>query len=310
MADVKISGLPAGTVAGASLMPAVTSGTTHQATVQAATTAGLKALNINVGNSVISLNTPVQAGVNFQVYGTMTGSTAANCIIASAIVQSDVTGNARMFMAYPQTAAQNFTVTQLTNFYSGLAAKGAGSTITTHIGFLAESTMNQATNNYGFYGNLASAAGSWNVYCGGSAANYMAGNLRIGTTTQVIGGISVFDVVGGRSTFTDNAAPYSIGLKYNAAGVLVYAGATAAGDFQVSTAAGGSLFTVSQTAGSVGNVTLSGNSMRILASSTPTSAATAGNAGEIRWDSGYIYVCTTTGAAGAAIWKRAALTQV
>lgn len=57
-------------------------------------------------------------------------------------------------------------------------------------------------------------------------------------------------------------------------------------------------------------VTLSGNSLRISTSSSPTSAATAGTAGEIRWDSGFLYVCTASGAAGAAVWKRTALTAV
>jgi hypothetical protein len=57
-------------------------------------------------------------------------------------------------------------------------------------------------------------------------------------------------------------------------------------------------------------VTLAGNSLRISTSSSPTSAATAGSAGEIRWDSGFLYVCTASGAAGAAIWKRTALTAV
>jgi len=57
-------------------------------------------------------------------------------------------------------------------------------------------------------------------------------------------------------------------------------------------------------------VTLTGNSLRISTSSSPTSAATAGTAGEIRWDSGFLYVCTASGAAGAAVWKRTALTAV
>ena len=40
-----------------------------------------------------------------------------------------------------------------------------------------------ATNNYGFYGSLASATNTWNIYMAGTAANYMAGNLSIGTTS-------------------------------------------------------------------------------------------------------------------------------
>jgi hypothetical protein len=47
---------------------------------------------------------------------------------------------------------------------------------------------------------------------------------------------------------------------------------------------------------------VSGNSIRIRASSTPASASATGSAGEIRWDADYIYVCTATDT-----WKRAAL---
>ena len=44
---------------------------------------------------------------------------------------------------------------------------------------------------------------------------------------------------------------------------------------------------------------------------TPTSAGTAGVAGELQWDATYIYICTVTGTAGNATWERtAALTPV
>lgn len=44
---------------------------------------------------------------------------------------------------------------------------------------------------------------------------------------------------------------------------------------------------------------------------TPTSAATAGTAGDIQYDATYMYICTTTGIAGAAVWQRTnALTAI
>jgi hypothetical protein len=42
--------------------------------------------------------------------------------------------------------------------------------------------MTGATNNYGFFGNIASGTNRWNLYMAGTAANYMAGKLSIGTT--------------------------------------------------------------------------------------------------------------------------------
>jgi hypothetical protein len=143
------------------------------------------------------------------------------------------------------------------------------------------------------------------------------GNVQIGQTSQVLSGLSRFDVVGGRSTFTANDN-YSLVLKNGTGGKIAYIGATTAGDVQVSGDGGSAMFTVSQTAGSVGNVGIgttaptnlldvNGTSIRIRTASSPTNAATAGNAGEIRWDSGFLYVCITTGAAGAAVWRRVAL---
>jgi hypothetical protein len=45
-----------------------------------------------------------------------------------------------------------------------------------------------------------------------------------------------------------------------------------------------------------------GYNIRIRDDNTPASSSAAGNKGEIRWDSGYIYVCVATNT-----WKRATL---
>jgi hypothetical protein len=45
-----------------------------------------------------------------------------------------------------------------------------------------------------------------------------------------------------------------------------------------------------------------GDTFRLTTAKTPSSAAASGFAGEICWDSGYVYVCTATDT-----WKRAAL---
>lgn len=55
---------------------------------------------------------------------------------------------------------------------------------TTQAGFYANSTLTGATNNYGFQGTLASGTGVFNLYMNGTASNYLAGNLLLGTTTQ------------------------------------------------------------------------------------------------------------------------------
>jgi hypothetical protein len=44
--------------------------------------------------------------------------------------------------------------------------------------------MTGATNNFGFYGNIAAGTNRWNIYMAGTAANYMAGSLLLNTTTD------------------------------------------------------------------------------------------------------------------------------
>jgi len=126
----------------------------------------------------------------------ITGSTTSNGIFQFGTVQSDSTSAAYGFRNQLNTAAAAFTLATYSHYSSqGGGTVGAGSTITSQIGFWAESTMAaQATNNYGFYGSLASATNTWNLYMAGTAANYMAGNLRIGTTTT--DGTSLLEVAG------------------------------------------------------------------------------------------------------------------
>ena len=73
------------------------------------------------------------------------------------------------------------TGTVLRNFY---ATQGTFAVAPiTQIGFYAHSNLTGATNNFGFQGVLASATGAYNLYMSGTANNYMAGSLGIGTTT-------------------------------------------------------------------------------------------------------------------------------
>jgi len=113
----------------------------------------------------------------------ITGGTFAGSILSNATVQSDVTSDAISFYSLPATAASAFTLTTLTHFYAQQSTIGATSAVTNQIGFFAHSTMIGATNNYGFYGSIASGTNRWNLYMVGTAANYMAGNTGIGTTT-------------------------------------------------------------------------------------------------------------------------------
>ena len=121
------------------------------------------------------------------VAGSMTGATGAFGALVSVTVQPDVTVNAVIVNSQAATAANGgtpYTIAALTCFNAAQGAFNADSTVTNQYGFSAAATIIGATNNYGFYGNIASAAGRWNLYMNGTAANYLAGNLLLGTTTQ------------------------------------------------------------------------------------------------------------------------------
>lgn len=77
----------------------------------------------------------------------------------------------------PKTADAAFTLTDLSHFKADPQALGVGSTVTNQYGFIAESTLIGATNNFGFYSAIPSGTGRWNVYSIGTAPNYFGGDV-------------------------------------------------------------------------------------------------------------------------------------
>ncbi len=66
------------------------------------------------------------------------------------------------------------TVTSLYGYFVQGPTMTSGA-IGSHYGFYVSSGMTGATNNYGFYSNIASGAGRWNFYAAGTAANHFTG---------------------------------------------------------------------------------------------------------------------------------------
>jgi hypothetical protein len=122
-------------------------------------------------------------GTIFRMTTNIAGTSTAFGINISSIVQSNVTTAANIYSSNTGTPNFAFTLSNLRHFYASPQTKGAASTITNQSGFFADSNLIDATNNYGFYGNIPNAANRWNLYMGGTADNYLAGNLGIGTTS-------------------------------------------------------------------------------------------------------------------------------
>jgi hypothetical protein len=138
--------------------------------------------NVSIGSSGTA------TGVNLLTNALITGATTAYAHLNSGVIQSGVTANAYSYVSNISSVAASFTTGTVNHFYASPGSGGAGSTITNQTGFWAESTLGTAgaatvTNAYGFFGAIASGTNRWNLYMSGTANNYMAGALGIGTTT-------------------------------------------------------------------------------------------------------------------------------
>jgi len=121
-------------------------------------------------------------GYKLKVGATITGGVNAYGVAMDAAVQSDTTFSASYFTSVATTQATAFTLSNLRHYWTFQNAFGAGSSVTNQFGYFADASLTGATNNYGFYGNIASGTGRWNFYAAGTAANYFAGSLSVGTT--------------------------------------------------------------------------------------------------------------------------------
>jgi hypothetical protein len=139
--------------------------------------------DVNISGGSLGIGTSSLTGINLHINKTITGATTGYGIALQGAIQSDVTGNARLIWTNPSTQATTFTLGQLVHYYANQATFGAGSTVTTQTGFLAEGTLIGATNNYGFRGLIPSGTNRWNLYMAGTASNYLAGPIGIGTTS-------------------------------------------------------------------------------------------------------------------------------
>jgi hypothetical protein len=143
---------------------------------------GVEAMRID-SSANVGIGATASAGTTLRIGKNLTGAINGLGVYNNQAVQSDVTSSAQLFSTFPSTAAAAFTLGSLTHFGASQSTIGATSAVTNQYGFLAQSTLTGATNNYGFFSNIASGTGRWNFYAAGTAVNYFAGNVGIGTTS-------------------------------------------------------------------------------------------------------------------------------
>lgn len=139
------------------------------------------------GAGRVGMGVGTSAAYKFRIGGNVSGGTALAAVRVEPAYQSDATASGTGFFAAGSTAAAAFTMAAYRHFYTSGLTIGTGSAVSSQYGFLADSGLTTATNNYGFHGNIAAATGRWNFYAGGTAQNYLAGNLGIGSGKTVPG---------------------------------------------------------------------------------------------------------------------------
>jgi len=137
--------------------------------------------NLLISTGALGVNTTFLNNYLFRVGGNITGATTRGAAEINTTAQSDVTAEARGLVSTVSTAAASFTVGQTSAFFAAQGTIGAGSTVTTQVGYLVSSNFTGGTNNYGFRGAIPSGANRWNLYMDGTAANHLAGRLGIGS---------------------------------------------------------------------------------------------------------------------------------
>ena len=132
------------------------------------------ACNMSIGSLVAGTGNTLVVAKN------ITGGTVARGVWVSAPIMSDVTNSAFGFSSNLTTTAATFTLPILSHFTASQTTLGVGSTVTSQYGFLAQPALFGAVNNYGFVGAISAASNNYNLFMSGSAANYLAGDLRLG----------------------------------------------------------------------------------------------------------------------------------
>jgi hypothetical protein len=134
----------------------------------------------------LGIGSTALTGYNLRVSKNITGATTAYGVSVDGVIQSDVTTQAWIFQSNVSTAAASFNVAGgVRHFFARGVTLGAGSIMGNQFGFYAEGSLTTGSSNFGFYGDIPSGTNRWNLYMNGTANNYMAGSLGIGSTALI-----------------------------------------------------------------------------------------------------------------------------
>lgn len=135
----------------------------------------------SVGN--LGINVAPSAGAKVHISGTINDSTTGYATYINSLFGTAVTSAAYGTRTQLRLDSAPHSTGNIYHYSAGLSSIG-GATVTNHYGFLAESTISGATNNYGFYSAMSAAAGKWSFYSPSGAESFSAGRWYIGTTAS------------------------------------------------------------------------------------------------------------------------------
>lgn len=171
-------------------------------------------------------NTNPQPGTFTSVKG-VSGAVQATGLIASEASGINGTGPHRAYYENCSVLVSNLAD------YRVYAAKGAsasfGGSITSQYGFFAESTITGATNNYGFYADIAASGTSrYQFYANGSAPSYFGGNTIVSVTDNTNAALRVTQLgTANALEIEDSTNPDATPFIVNASGNLIQGYTTA-----------------------------------------------------------------------------------
>ncbi len=131
-------------------------------------------------NGKIAIGGLTSNAVSFYNRKNIGGSATAYANYTNAMVQSGVTGTAYINRTLISLESTSFTLNSLIHYEANQSTFGIDSVVNNQYGFLVPSSLVGATNDYGFYSNIASGAGRWNFFANGTAENRFNGNVGLG----------------------------------------------------------------------------------------------------------------------------------
>lgn len=210
------------------------------------------ALWVDSGNVRFDGNLTVNGGIGvgiaassdyfFRLENTINGGSNVYTVWSAPTFGNNVTGSANNFISFAGTAAAAFTLSDLNHFRASQNTFGAGSSVTTQVGFQVDSSLTGAATNIAFRGQIAKTSGRYNLLMDGTAVNWLRGYAGFGdgmfaTTAQVHIGGAVSDtswtttgkaLAVDAATYTDTSGSGTIGSRVNGSlGIPTFASSSA-----------------------------------------------------------------------------------